>query len=881
MEAVQVDRFGAGRGPHGRVEAVLVAGAGGEGAGGVPGPRLVVVAVGAGVEAEGAAAGAVGAADPHLHLDAAVLGQGERGGEGEVLDAVAADLVAGPYGQFQEGGAGQQDGAAHRVVGEPGVGAHREAAGEQQSVGVGEGDGGGQQRVVGGAQAGGPYVAGEAGDALRPVRAVLEGVRRQVGAAGAGALEPALPAQRHTVQVQAGGGLGERGGLGTVLAQGGQDGGVLVSGGVQAGAAERGQGAVGAEFEEDAGAVSGQPADAVGEADGAADVVGPVVGGGQLLDRGGPAGQVGDHGQRGGLRGQPGDDVPELREHRLHQRRVEGVRDAQPPGAAAESGEVGGDGVDGVDGARDDHGRGAVEGGDRHPVGVLGDERGHLVLGGFDGDHGAALGQRLHQPSAGEDQGAGVLQGEDARDVRGGDLADRVAGDVVGGEAPGLDQPVQGDFEGEEGGLRVSGAVQESRLGGALPGQQEGTQRAVESGVEVAEDPVEGACEDGEADVQVAAHAGALGALAGEEHGELGAFARPVDGEARRVLAGGEGGEGGEGGVPVCGGERGAVLEGGPGGGQRVGGVEGGERGPVAQVGQQPAGLLAQGVGGAAGQQPRQDAGLDGGGRGGLLGSVGGGLLGGSLLDDGVRVGAGQAERGDAGPARGVLPARPRDGLGEEADGSLGPVDVGGRPVHVQGAREQVVAHRHDHLDDAGDAGGGLGVADVGLHRAEQQRLFGGTALAVGGEQRLRLDGVAEDGAGAVRLHGVDLRGGEPGVDQCGLDDPLLGGAVGSGQAVGGAVLVDGRAAHHGEHLVAVAAGLGEPLQDEDADTLGPAGAVGGVGEGLAVAVAREAALAGELDEGGGARHHGDAGRQCQRALPGAQCLGGHVQGDQ
>ena len=89
-----------------------------------------------------------------------------------------------------------------------------------------------------------------------------------------------------------------------------------------------------------------------------------------------------------------------------------------------------------------------------------------------------------------------------------------------------------------------------------------------------------------------------------------------------------------------------------------------------------------------------------------------------------------------------------------------------------------------------GHAGGGLGVADVGLHRAEPQRLVR-AVLAVGGEQRLRLDRVAERGAGAVRLHRVDVGGREPGVGQRLPDDPLLGGAVRRGQPVGGAVLVD------------------------------------------------------------------------------------------
>ena len=64
--------------------------------------------------------------------------------------------------------------------------------------------------------------------------------------------------------------------------------------------------------------------------------------------------------------------------------------------------------------------------------------------------------------------------------------------------------------------------------------------------------------------------------------------------------------------------------------------------------------------------------------------------------------------------------------------------------------------------------------------------------LAVGGEQRAGLDRVAEGGAGAVGLDRVDVFGLKPGVGQGLADHPLLGGAVGGGEAVGGAVLVYG-----------------------------------------------------------------------------------------
>ncbi len=196
----------------------------------------------------------------------------------------------------------------------------------------------------------------------------------------------------------------------------------------------------------------------------------------------------------------------------------------------------------------------------------------------------------------------------------------------------------------------------------------------------------------------------------------------------------------------------------------------------------------------------------------------------------------------------------------------------------MQRLRQHAVPHRLDHLDHAGDSGGGLGVADVGLQRAEPERPALGTVLAVGGEQGLRLDRVTQAGPGAVRLDHVHVRGGEPGVRQRLPDHPLLRGAVRRRQAVGRAVLVDGRAADQREHLVPVAPGVREPLQEHQADALAPAGAVRRGGERLAASVRGEPALPGELDERLRGGEHGRAAGQRHVDLAVAQRLRRQVQ---
>ncbi|RPK83381.1 hypothetical protein EES47_24895 [Streptomyces sp. ADI98-12] len=258
---------------------------------------------------------------------------------------------------------------------------------------------------------------------------------------------------------------------------------------------------------------------------------------------------------------------------------------------------------------------------------------------------------------------------------------------------------------------------------------------------------------------------------------------------------------------------------------------------------------------------------------------MGGPVLGG-LFQDEVGVGAADAEGGDGGTA-GPAGLGPGGGLGEQFHAAGRPVGVRGGRVDVEAPGQNAVAHGLHHLDDPGDAGSGLGVAGVGLQRAEQQRVRVTAVLPVRVEKGLRLDGVAQGGAGAVRLDGVDLARGEAGVDEGLTDQPLLGGTVGGGQAVGGAVLVDGGTPDDGEDLVAVALRVGEPLQQDQADALGPGGTVCRLGEGLAAAVGRQALLAGELREHLRRRHDGGAAGQRQRAFALPQRTDGQVQGDE
>jgi len=185
----------------------------------------------------------------------------------------------------------------------------------------------------------------------------------------------------------------------------------------------------------------------------------------------------------------------------------------------------------------------------------------------------------------------------------------------------------------------------------------------------------------------------------------------------------------------------------------------------------------------------------------------------GRLLQDQVGVGPRDPEGRNAGPPGSLAPL-PLALLGQQLDLPRPPVHVWSRLVDVEGLRQRFFAQRHHHLDHAADSRRRLGVADVGLQGAQSEGTSPVAILSVGGEQGLGLDRVAEGGAGAVGLDGVYVGCREAGIGEGLADHPLLGGAVGGGEAVGGAVLVGRRAFDDGEDPATICLGVGEPLEE-------------------------------------------------------------------
>ncbi|BCB84327.1 hypothetical protein Psuf_016400 [Phytohabitans suffuscus] len=461
-----------------------------------------------------------------------------------------------------------------------------------------------------------------------------------------------------------------------------------------------------------------------------------------------------------------------------------------------------------------------------------GEQRRDLSLSGPDSHHRPTSRQGLHESCSGGHQTARVLKRQHTRHMRRRDLTDRMTREMVGPDTKRLNQPVESHLDGEQRRLRPPRLVEQFRIGAP--------HHIPQTRAEVSQHLVQRRREDRETGVQLAAHAQALRALTREEHRE-GPRPRHAPGHLGHTAGRGQ--------------QDRPVVE------DRAAGQREPDAGRRCFQGAEPRDLGIDGSPGLGRHRPWDDR---------RSGSWLGDRFRYGLFQDHVRVRAADPERRHRRPARPVG-RWPGCLLSQQLDGTGRPVHMRRRRVHVQRLRHDAVPHRLHHLDHTSHTGGRLGVTEVRLDRAEQQRPL--PVPPIRGKQRLRLDRVTQRGTRTVPLHYVHIGRRQTAAGQCLTDHPLLRRPVRRGQTVRRTVLVHRRASDDCEDPVPVADRVGLPLQHEHAHALGPPDPVGAVRECAAPAVRRQPALPRELHERVWCRDDRHATRQRERAFAAAECL--------
>ena len=512
-----------------------------------------------------------------------------------------------------------------------------------------------------------------------------------------------------------------------------------------------------------------------------------------------------------------------------------------------------------------------VLGGDAKAGTGVGHHRRQFNGGQRYGQH-RATGLGLHQPAAQGHCGQRIGQRDHARQTGRHVFAQAVADHRLRHHAPVHPQPRQRVLDHKQRRLRMLGALQPGGSTGvavaarAFFGVKQLAQVQAQVRLQQHSTTVDLVAEGRVRGVQPAGHARVLRALAAEHEDHLGLRART--GAGNQLLRRGPGKNVGRLGS-VAADREAPLLEQSPASQQRVGDV--GQLGalPHGQVGPKAAGGRIQGRRRAR-RQHQQVRHVR------LRGRRRHKRRRWRLLQHHMRVRAANTECADAG-APGLAAGRRRP-VGQGRIDVERPVvegQLGVRRLEEQAGRQAPFTQAQHRLHEAGNAGGGVQMADIGFERAQRHRAPGQRA-AVGLIQRGQLDRVAQHGAGAMGLDITDATGRRAGTAQRLGDAGSLPGDAGRGEAhLVGAVVVDRPAAHHGVHPVAVGQRVGQALEHHHRETVTADTAVGTGVERAAMAVARaDTTLL--VDITGDHRYtNRHAPGQCHIAAAGGQALAG------
>ena len=247
--------------------------------------------------------------------------------------------------------------------------------------------------------------------------------------------------------------------------------------------------------------------------------------------------------------------------------------------------------------------------------------------------------------------------------------------------------------------------------------------------------------------------------------------------------------------------------------------------------------------------------------------------------EDHVGVGSAEPEGVDADHQRavGAQPHRRR----HHAQVQFVEGDVRVERLDVERGGHFAVANAMHRLHEPGEPRGGLEVAEVALHGADQQGGACGPAPPEGLAERGRLHRIADRGSGAMRLDVVDIGRADAGALVSLEQQAGLRGAARHGDPRLASVGVDRRARDHGEHGIAVGERLVEILEQHDRPALRAHVAVAPGAEGGTVAAPRKHGGLGKGDEAERVHVQAHAAGQGEPAFAGGDRLAGLVEGDE
>ena len=200
------------------------------------------------------------------------------------------------------------------------------------------------------------------------------------------------------------------------------------------------------------------------------------------------------------------------------------------------------------------------------------------------------------------------------------------------------------------------------------------------------------------------------------------------------------------------------------------------------------------------------------------------------------------------------------------------------RPIHMQSRRQHPMPQRLNNLNNPSNPSTGLRMTNIGLDRPQPQRITITTALAIGGQQRLRLNRITQSGTRAMSFNHIHIHSTHTSISQRRTNNLLLSRPIRSSQPIRSPILINRRPRQHRQHLTTLPARIRQPLQHQHTRTLTKSGAIGSIGKRFTPPINRQPPLPTKRNKTRRPHHHRGPTSQRQITLPRPQRLRSQMQ---
>ena len=208
----------------------------------------------------------------------------------------------------------------------------------------------------------------------------------------------------------------------------------------------------------------------------------------------------------------------------------------------------------------------------------------------------------------------------------------------------------------------------------------------------------------------------------------------------------------------------------------------------------------------------------------------------------------------------------PHNLLSQKRHRTSRPINLPRRTIDMQRTRQHTTPQSHHHLDHTTHTSSRLRMTNIRLQRPQPQRITT-TQPTIRSQQRLRLNRIAQHRPSPMTLNHIHPSSRHPSIQQRLTNHPLLRRTIRRRQTITRTILIHRTTTNNSQHPMTQTQSIRQTLQQQNTNTLAPAGAVSRISKRLTPPIRSQCTLAREPQEQRGRPHNRYTAYESQRTL--------------